>query len=43
MKNLQDGMGVKNMSYLILKELYSILKAKNPIKEPINKYKMTER
>ena len=43
MRNLQDGMGVKNMSDLVLKEIHGILKAKNPTKEQINKYKMAER
>ena len=36
-------MGVKNISDLNLKEMHGILKTKNPTKEQINKYKMTER
>ena len=36
-------MVVKNISDLILKEIHSALKRKNPTKEQINKYKMTER
>ena len=39
MKNAQDGMGIKNMSELILKEIYVIHETKNQFK----KYKMTER
>ena len=35
MKNSQDGMGVRNMSDLILKEIYSICRTKNPTKEQI--------
>ena len=35
--------GVKNISDLVLKEIHGILKTKNPTKEQINKYKMTER
>ena len=36
MKNIQDGLGVKNMSDLILKEIYSIYQ-KNLTKEQKNK------
>ena len=43
MKNVHKGLGVKNMSDLILKEIYSIYETKNLTKEPIRKYKMTER
>ena len=43
MKNVQDGLGVKNMSDLVLKEIHGICEAKNPTKEQIQKYKMTER
>ena len=43
MKDSGSSMGVKNISDLILKEIHSILKTKNPTKEQINKYKMTER
>ena len=43
MKNVQDGLGVKNMSDLVLKEIYGICKTKNLTKEQIRKYKMTER
>ena len=43
MKDLQGGLGVENISDLVLKELYSIYKIKNPTKEQIKKYKMAER
>ena len=43
MKDSGSSMGVKNISDLILKEIHGILKTKNPTKEQINKYKMTER
>ena len=35
MKNSQDGMGVRNMSDLILKEIYGICRTKNSTKEQI--------
>ena len=43
MKGAGNGMGVKNTSDLVLKEIYGICETKNPAKEQINKYKMTER
>ena len=43
MKNVHDGLGVKNMSDLVLKELYGTYKTKNLMKKQIRKYKMTER
>ena len=43
MKNVQDGLGVKNMTDLILKEIYGIYETKNLPKDQIQKYKMTER
>ena len=33
MKDVGSGMGVKNISDLVLKELRSVLKTKNPTKE----------
>ena len=42
-ENVQNGLGVTNMSDLILKELYGIYKTKNPTKEEVKEYKMTER
>ena len=43
MKCVGSGMGVKNISDLILKEMYGICETKIPTKEQINEYKMTER
>ena len=43
MKDVGKGMGVKNISDLVLKEIYGICETKNPTKEQINEYKMTER
>ena len=43
MKNVKDGLGVKNMSDLVLKEIYGVYKKKNLTKEEIKCYKMTER
>ena len=43
MKNAHKGLGVKNMSDLILKEIYGIYKIKNLTKEQIREYKMTGR
>ena len=41
MKDVGGGMGVKNISDLILKEIYGICETKNPTKK-INEYKMTK-
>ena len=43
MKNVQDGLGVQNISDLVLKEIYGIYKTKNLTKEQIKKYKMAAR
>ena len=43
MKNVHNGLQVKNMSDLILKEIYGIYKAKNLTKEQIREQKMNER
>ena len=43
MKGVGNGMGVKNICDLVLKEIYGIRKTKNPTKEQINKYKKAER
>ena len=42
-KGAESGMGVKNISDLDLKEIYDICEIKNPTKEQITEYKMTER
>ena len=43
MKNVKDGLGVKNISDLVLKEIYGACGKKNLTKEEIKCYKMTER
>ena len=43
MKDIGSGMGVKNISDWVVKKIYGICETKNPIKEQINKYKVTER
>ena len=43
MKDFGSGIGVKNISDLILKEIYGIYDTKNPSKEQVNQYKMTEK
>ena len=43
MKNVKDGLGVKNMSDLVLKEIYGAHGKTNLTKEEIKCYKMTER
>ena len=43
MKNSGSGLGVKNISDLILKEIYGACETKDPTKEQIKNYKMTGR
>ena len=43
MKDVGIGMGVKNISDLVLKEIYGICETKNPTKKQVNEYKMTKR
>ena len=43
MKDVGSGIGVKNISDLLLKEIYGICETKNPSKEQVNEYKMTKR
>ena len=43
MKDVGSGMGVKNISHLVLKEMYGICETKNPSKEQFNEYKLTKR
>ena len=43
MKDVGSGMDVKNISDLVLKEIYGICEAKKPTKKQINEYKLTER
>ena len=42
MKEIQNGLGVQNISDLVLKERYGIYKTKILTKEQIEKYKMTK-
>ena len=42
-RDVQNGLGVTNMSDLVLKEIYGICETKNPSKEQVNEYKMTKR
>ena len=43
MKDVGSGMGLKNISDLVLKEIYGIFKTKNPTEKQVNEYKMTKR
>ena len=43
MKDAQDSLGAKNISDLVLKQIYGIYETKNLSKEEIKKYKMTKR
>ena len=43
MKDVHRGLGVKNMSDLVLKEIYGIYKTKNLTNKQIRKYKMIEK
>ena len=43
MKDVGSSMGVKIISDLVLKEIYSICEIKNPTKKQISNYKITER
>ena len=42
MKDVGSGIGVKNISDLVLKEIYGICETKNPAKEQVNEYKMAK-
>ena len=43
MKDVGSGIGIKNISDLVLKEICGICETKNPSKEQVNEYKMTKR
>ena len=43
MKGVGSGIGVKNISDLVLKEIYGICETKNPSKKQVNEYKMTKK
>ena len=38
MKDVRSGMGLKNISDLVLKKIYGICETKNPSKEQVNQY-----
>ena len=40
MKDVGSGMGVKNISDLVLKEIYGICETKNPTKRQVNEHKI---
>ena len=43
MKDVGSSIGVKNISDLVLKEIYGICETKNPKKEQVNECKMKKR
>ena len=43
MKDVGSGMGVRNISDLVLKEIYGTCETKSPAKKQVNEYKMTGR
>ena len=42
-KDVGSGIGVRNISDLVLKEIYGICETKNSTKKQVNEYKMTKR
>ena len=43
MKDVGSGIGDKNISDLVLKEIHGIYETKNPTKKQVNEHKMTKR
>ena len=43
MKDVGSGIGVKNISDSVLKEIYGICETKNPSKEQVNECKLTKK
>ena len=43
MKDVGSGIGVKNISDLVLQEIYGIYKTETPTKKQVNECKMTKR
>ena len=41
--DIQNGLGVQNISDLVLKEMYGLYKTKSLTKEQIKRYKMAKR
>ena len=42
MKDVGSSLGGKNISDLVLKEIYGIFETKNPTKKQVNEYKMAK-
>ena len=42
MHDVQDGLGIKNISDLVRKEIHGIFETKDPTKDLIRKYKRRE-
>ena len=42
MHDVQDGLGIKNISDLVRKEIHGIFETKDPTKDQIRKYKRRE-
>ena len=42
-KDVESGMGVKDISDLVLTEMYGICETKNPTKKQVNEYKMRKK
>ena len=42
-KDVGSGIGIKNISDLVLKETYGICEKKNPTKKEVNEYKKTKK
>ena len=42
-RDIGNGLGVTNISDLVLKEIYGICETKYPTKEQVNEYKMSKR
>ena len=43
MRDVQEGLGVKNISDLVRKEIHGIFEAKTPTKDPIGKHKRRQK
>ena len=42
MNDVQNGLGIKNMSNLVRKEIHGVFETKNPTKDQVKKYKRRE-
>ena len=43
MKDIGSGIGIKNISDLVLKEIYGICETTNPSKQQVHEHKMTKK